>query len=100
MRTISVGTARIGEPLAQVPQHVGGSLAMPFDLRKVIVAPNCSRQMRTKSEPEIAADVAQASEVRFGGRGGTRTPDPLLVRQVLWQRSEERRVGKECRAQI
>jgi hypothetical protein len=37
MRTISVGNARIGEPLAQMPKHVG-SLAMPFELRKVIVA--------------------------------------------------------------
>ena len=79
-----MGTARVREPLAQVPQHVS-SLAMPFDLRKAIVAPNCcSEQIRTKSEPEnrSLSCRTERSKVLVDG-GGDSNPEPLLAKKAV-----------------
>src|SRR5580704_6524115 len=43
-----------------------------------------------KQQPNSVAETARLHEIaskRIGGRGGTRTPDPLLAKQVLCQLS-------------
>ena len=79
-----MGTARVREPLAQVPQHVS-SLAMPFDLRKAIVAPNCccSEQIRTKSEPENRSLSCRTERSKVLVDGGDSNPEPLLAKKAV-----------------
>src|SRR5690606_39471791 len=61
-------------------------LALGYDIKVV-------RLPRPEERPSLVEKNAPPDEVRPGGRPDRRTDDPIMK-----PRSEERRVGKECRS--
>src|SRR2546426_1073694 len=79
---------RLAQALMSIPAVKGVELGLGFE---------AARRKGSEVHDEILPGFARATNRAGGTEGGMTTGEPLVVR-VAMKRSEERRVGKECRS--